>query len=142
MAKVYFAPYKAMKFKGDTPKEYAGSLARPKPKLRRGDIVIVDSRTAFNAVNNGFGEFEAVESIEFTRKDTQHDEHLQMELEALLGVRDENEVLKADKETLLGRVAALSEKINGLTLEIAVLKDTAVQSSGTAAEPADTIEVE
>ncbi len=64
MAKVCFAPFFAIRYAGEETKEFSHSLARPKPILETGDVVIVDKKTAFNLVEKGFGEFESVNSIE------------------------------------------------------------------------------
>jgi len=69
MAKVHFSPQAAIKYVGYKSKEFTASLARPKPTLKKGDIVIVDKRTSFNLVNKGFGEFVVVEDIEFVKAD-------------------------------------------------------------------------
>ncbi|MBE0498572.1 MAG: hypothetical protein IBX43_04945 [Campylobacterales bacterium] len=63
MAKVHFAPYSAIRYVGEKPTLFATSLARPKPMLEVGDIVITDKRTAFNLVHKGFGNFEMVEDV-------------------------------------------------------------------------------
>ena len=67
MAKVYFAPFRAIKYVGAKAKTLHISLARPKPTLKKGDIAIVDKVTAFNLVNKGFGEFVNVDDISFTK---------------------------------------------------------------------------
>ena len=69
MAKVYFGPYKAVKYVGTKAKELSTSLARPKPVLKKGDIVIVDKRQASNMTLKGFGEFELIDEITFVKKD-------------------------------------------------------------------------
>ena len=56
MAKVHFAPYCAIVYVGSKTKELSTSLARPKPIIKRGDIVIVDKKDAHNFVNKGFGQ--------------------------------------------------------------------------------------
>lgn len=66
MAKVLFAPFYAVKYIGSETKEFTSSLARPRPSISTGDIVIVDKRTAFNLVEKGFGDFEMVSNIELT----------------------------------------------------------------------------
>jgi hypothetical protein len=70
MAKVHFAPNSAIRYVGAETKEFTNSLARPKPVLEYGDIIIVDRRTAFNLVNKGFGEYEDVEAIEIAKTKT------------------------------------------------------------------------
>ena len=69
MAKVYYEPYKAIKYVGTKAKVFNTSLARPKPTLKKGDIVIVDKVSAFNLVNKGFGDFVYEDTIEFTKKE-------------------------------------------------------------------------
>lgn len=71
MAKVHFAPNSAIKYVGSKAKVFDTSVARPKPMLKKGDIVVVDRKTAFNLVHKGFGDFKAVESIEFIKADAQ-----------------------------------------------------------------------
>jgi len=63
MPKLYFAPSHAVRYIGKEPKEFAYSLARPKPMLENGDIVVVDKRTAHTLTRKGFGEFEEVDNI-------------------------------------------------------------------------------
>jgi len=82
MAKVYYEPYKAIKYVGTKAKVFNTSLARPKPTLKKGDIVVVDKVTAFNLVNKGFGDFVYEEKIEFKKADKEFSEkfaHLQEE---------------------------------------------------------------
>ena len=69
MAKVHFAPYRAIKYTGAKAKEFSGSLARPRPILKKGDIVIVDKKTAFNLTRKGFDNFVEVKDIEFVKAD-------------------------------------------------------------------------
>lgn len=83
MGKVCFQPYYAIKYIKDEPKEFVHSLARPKPVLEKGDVVIVDKRTAFNLVQKGFGEFEMVDSIEIASSD-EADSVVVQEIETLL----------------------------------------------------------
>ncbi len=64
MAKVHFAPMYAVRYVGTKTKEFSTSLARPKPTLNTGDILIVDKRQAFILTKKGFGDFEQVENIE------------------------------------------------------------------------------
>jgi hypothetical protein len=82
MSKVCFQPYYAIKYIKDEPKEFVHSLARPRPILEKGDVVIVDKRTAFNLCTKGFGEFEMVDSIEFSSSDK--DGAVEEEIETLL----------------------------------------------------------
>ena len=69
MAKVHFAPYSAVKYVGSKAKELSTSLARPKPILKKGDIVIVEKKDAFNLVTKGYGDFVFVDVIEFKKGD-------------------------------------------------------------------------
>ena len=78
MAKVYYEPYKAIKYVGTKAKVFNTSLARPKPTLKKGDIVIVDKVTAFNLVNKGFGDFVYEEKIEFIKADKEISEKLEL----------------------------------------------------------------
>jgi hypothetical protein len=71
MAKVYFAPFSAIKYIGAKAKVFNTYLASPKPTLKKGDILIVDKVTAFNLVKKGFGEFVDVADIEFSKADVQ-----------------------------------------------------------------------
>lgn len=63
MSKVHFEPNSAIRYIGKEQKEFTTSLARPKPIMEHGDILIVDKRVAFNLTQKGFGEFEMVEEI-------------------------------------------------------------------------------
>ena len=69
MAKVHFAPSVAIRYVGAKQKEFTHSLARPKPMIKRGDIIIVDKKTAFNLVQKGYEEFVNVKTIEFIKAD-------------------------------------------------------------------------
>ena len=71
MAKVFFEPLCAVKYTGSKAKEFLYSLARPKPFLKKGDIVIVSRKDSFNLVSKGHGEFVSVDKIEFVKADTQ-----------------------------------------------------------------------
>lgn len=107
MAKVHFEPMCAVKYVGAKAKDFNTSLARPKPRLKKGDIVIVDKKTSFNLIQKGFGEFVEVKSISFTKADaeaqemedalTAENEDLITELEAQ---RAMNEKLLADIKVL------------------------------------------
>lgn len=95
MAKVHFAPYSAIRYVGSKTKELSTSLARPKPMLKRGDIIIVDKKSAHNFVNKGFGEFEFVENIEFLKKDIEANDTLEQTQERLSAFENENNSLFA-----------------------------------------------
>ena len=69
MARVLFEPNCAVKYVGAKAKVFDTSIARPKPTIKKGDIIIVDKRTAFNLTQKGFGDFKAVENIEFVKSD-------------------------------------------------------------------------
>jgi hypothetical protein len=96
MATVHFAPYSAIKYIGSKAKVFHTSLARPKPKLKKGDIVIVDKKTAFNLVHKGFGEFELVEDISFVKADIQRAEELQKEIETEVEETTSEDVVAED----------------------------------------------
>lgn len=100
MAKVFFGPYAAIKYVGAKSKELAVSVARPKPKLKKGDIVILDKRSAFNLTKKGFGEFEEVKDISFVKADTETVKKIS-ELEALvLELQEANAKLVEENESL------------------------------------------
>ena len=94
MAKVYYEPYKAIKYVGTKAKVFNTSLARPKPTLKKGDIVVVDKVTAFNLVNKGFGDFVNEEKIEFVKADKELSEKLAY-------LEEENAKLKEELATAL-----------------------------------------
>lgn len=100
MAKVHFAPYSAIKYVGSKAKDFNTSLARPKPTLKKGDIVIVEKKDAFNLVSKGFGEFVTVDAIEFKKADVAN------ELEdEVLRLMDENTKLNAELLVALALLA-------------------------------------
>jgi len=103
MAKVHFAPNSAIKYVGAKSKEFVTSLARPKPRLKKGDIVIVDKKTAFNLVTKGFGDFENVEAIEFVKND--------------VATSNEITLLKAENEELKKELAEALELLVAETPE-------------------------
>ena len=102
MAKVYFAPNKAIKYVGSKSKEFTSSLARPKPVLKKGDIVIVDKKTCFNLVTKGFKEFVEVEDIEFVKSDVKTLAEIKSLTEKLVAFEAENNSLFA-KNVELGK---------------------------------------
>ena len=104
MAKVHFAPNVAIEYIGSKHKEFHTSLARPKPKLVKGDIVIVDKRTAFNLVHKGFEEFVYVEDIEF-KKDSKSAADLKKEL---IAYKEHNNKLFAQNVALIKELDSLS----------------------------------
>ena len=89
MAKVYYEPYKAIKYVGAKAKVFHTSLARPKPKLVKGDIVIVDKVTAFNLVNKGFGDFVSVDTIEFVKSEKDNAERISLLEEENIRLKEE-----------------------------------------------------
>ena len=110
MAKVHFEPMCAVKYVGVKAKDFNTSLARPKPRLKKGDIVIVDKKTSFNLIQKGFGEFVGVESISFTKADVEAQEMedaLTAENEELIA---ELEAQRAVNENLLTELKALQAK--------------------------------
>jgi hypothetical protein len=109
MAKVHFAPSVAIKYVGKKAKEFHHSLARPRPVLKQGDIVIVDKRTGFNLVHKGFGDFKDVLEIGFVKADA--------------ALNEELEYLKEENEDLTNKVAELE-----LLLEEQGLGDDTEQS--------------
>lgn len=110
MAQVHFAPYSAIKYVGTKAKEFPTSLARPKPMLKKGDIVIVDKRSAFNLVNKGFGEFTNVELIEFTKKDIESNQEFEELKERLSSFEAQNNELFSKNLELLKEIDSLKEK--------------------------------
>lgn len=107
MATVYFKPSAAVRYMGRKQKEFPLSLARPRPKLRLGDIVIVDRATAYKLTKKGFGEFEQVESIDFVKKEAEEYLHT-LEMEAKVeALTEENERLAAQNEELTKALNAM-----------------------------------
>jgi len=111
MAKVHFAPNTAIKYVGSKSKEFSTSLARPKPMLKKGDIIIVDKRSAFNLVNKGFGEFVEVETIEFVKADTQTVEEIAQLKEKLSAFESQNNELFATNVALSLEMDSLKEEM-------------------------------
>lgn len=95
MATVHFAPYKAVKYVGSKAKELTTSSARPKPILKKGDIVIVDKRTGFNMVHKGFGLYEDVENISFVKADKETAATIQELQEKIASLNEEIELLQS-----------------------------------------------
>lgn len=98
MAKVHFAPNCAVKYVGAESQVFNTSLARPKPKMNKGDILIVDRKTAFNLVQKGFGLFVDVEDIKFIKEEkeaAQRIEELELQVSKLT---QEIEQYKAEEE--------------------------------------------
>jgi len=109
MAKVYFAPFSAVKYVGTKAKVFNTSLARPKPVLKKGDIVIVDKVTAFNLVNKGFGEFVDVTEIEFKKADTENAEEFNSIESELVVLREQNAKLNTELLVALEIIAQADE---------------------------------
>jgi len=106
MAKVHFAPSSAIKYIGNKSKEFTSSLAKPKPRLKKGDIVIVDKRTAFNLVTKGFGDFVEVSAIEFLKSDIKTLDEFETLKERLLASQNENNALFAKNVELTKQLNA------------------------------------
>lgn len=111
MATVYFAPNAAVRYVGKKHKELATSLARPKPILKQGDIVVLDKRSAFNMTTKGFGDFVAVESISFTKKDKLTEEELKALQEEISQLREEVLVLQEERKSLQDKNMELAQKL-------------------------------
>ena len=107
MATINFAPYKAVKYVGKKAKGFSHSLARPKPTLKNGDIVIVDKKTAHTLVNKGFEEFKDVESISFAKKDVELQERYQ-------SLENELEVYKNHNNELFAKNVQLTKELSEL----------------------------
>lgn len=107
MARVHFAPNCAVKYMGAKAKDFNTSLARPKPRLVKGDIVIVDKKTAFNLVQKGFGEFESVDKIAFNKAESA--EHVAIE-----ELKAEMQVVREEIQELIeenSRMLEINEKL-------------------------------
>ena len=109
MAKVYYEPYKAIKYVGTKAKVLNTSLARPKPILKKGDIVIVDHVTAFNLVNKGFGDFVYVDIIEFVKSDVRAADELVSIKEKLVAFENENNELFAKNVELTKQLTQVKD---------------------------------
>lgn len=123
MAKVHFAPYEAIKYVGSKSKEFSASLARPKPTLKKGDIIIVDKKTAFNLTVKGFGEFVEVEDISFTKSDIATEIYISELKEKLKAYENENNALFSAKVELNAKLKALNDellKVDALSLDTGV----------------------
>ncbi|MGB3988532.1 MAG: hypothetical protein WBK67_02445 [Minisyncoccales bacterium] len=107
MAKVHFAPYSAIKYVGSKAKDFNTSLARPKPTLKKGDIVIVEKKDAFNLVSKGYGEFVMVDEIAFLKADIENADALKELEDEVLRLTEENAKLNAE---LLVALASLAEE--------------------------------
>jgi len=107
MAKVYFAPYSAIKYVGTKAKVLNTSLARPKPKLVKGDIVIVDKKVAFNLVHKGFDEFVSVDEISFVKADVSSEQ----KIKALV---EKTQALENEIHSLFSKNVELTRVLNDL----------------------------
>ena len=121
MARVYFEPGAAVKYVGAKHKRFDTSLARPKPTLKRGDIVIVDKRAAFNLTRKGFGEFEEVDMIEFVKADTKRGEQL-------IKLEEELDAYKKHNNELFDKNVELSKELD--TTNAALSAAAADEASG------------
>jgi len=124
MAKVHFAPNSAIKYVGSKAKVFDTSLARPKPTIKKGDIIIVDKRTAFNLTHKGFGDFKEVDSIEFVKSDV-HTAETISKLKEELGVALKSLASDEDSEELKAYKTQNNElfaKNVELTKELTALK--------------------
>ena len=123
--KLYYAPAVAVEYIGADGKDFAASLARPKPMLNCGDIVITDNRTAYNLINKGFGQYKSVESIEIPDMDKllAENKHLNNERERL---NNECEHLNNECEHLKGELAKALEFLSDdeTTIEEVVIPET------------------
>lgn len=120
MATVHFAPSCAIKYVGSKGKVFTTSLARPKPTLKKGDIIIVDKKVAFNLVTKGFGEFVNVDEISFTKSDTATQESIDAMQEKLAAFENENNDLFAKNVELAKQLDTLNQELlaaNALLLD-------------------------
>jgi hypothetical protein len=104
MATVHFAPQEAIKYTGKKAMEFTYSLARPKPVLKQGDIVIVDKRTAQILTRSSLYAFESVDEISFNKSDVasaQKIESLEEELSEVTKQRDDVQSKLEDLEESL-----------------------------------------
>ncbi|MDX9744243.1 MAG: hypothetical protein RBT59_10520 [Arcobacteraceae bacterium] len=62
--KVFFYPYAAIRFIGETKKEFTRSVIRPNPIVENGDILIMTPVDAYNTVRLFPTEWEKVENLE------------------------------------------------------------------------------
>ncbi len=99
MATVHFKPYSAVKYVGSKSKEHLTSLARPKPVLKKGDILIVDKRQAANMTTKGFGEFIAVDDISFVKADVATAQDLKEHKDEVERLTEYTQVLEEQIET-------------------------------------------
>ena len=107
MAKVHFAPSCAIKYVGSKAKVFNTSIARPKPLLKKGDIIIVDKKTAFNLTMKGFGEFVEVDAISFTKSDSATQEQMQTLEDTIDAYKNENNALFARLSEATAKITAL-----------------------------------
>lgn len=126
MAKVYFGPYKAVKYVGQKKKTLHVSLARPKPELMRGDIVIVDKMQAFNLTQKGHGDFLEIDSIEFVKAETEASVRMNQ-------IEAENDVLQAENEALHSANEQLKAELAAADATILSLRDDMSEETATPA---------
>lgn len=110
MAKVHFAPYSAVKYVGSKAKELSTSLARPKPILKKGDIVVVEKKDAFNLVTKGYGDFVFVDAIEFKKGDTETVAMMDALEAGQKSLQEHNEKLAHELEVALAKLAESKDK--------------------------------
>lgn len=127
MAAVHFAPYAAVKYTGTKATEFSISTARPKPTLKRGDIMIVDKRTAFNLTHKGFGNYEEVEEIKFIKADVQRKQELKAVTEKFEAVTAENHALFEKNVALVEELTALK---GSMAAEKSMQKDDTTKQDG------------
>jgi len=136
MAKVFFAPMCAIRYVGAKSREFTHSLARPKPTIKKGDILIVDKTTAFNLTVKGYGEYESVDTIEFVKGDAHTAETIK-ELEAInANLSQEATVLMIENEKLKAELAiALAPVLDANTTQEG---ETSTQESETSTQESET----
>jgi len=108
MAKVHFAPNCIVKYIGENPKEFTHSLARPRPILSKGDLVVVDKRTCFNLTVKGFGEFEEIKELSILDENIDTFEAFEQQKEELEKLRGEVKTLEELNISLLESLEALN----------------------------------
>ena len=138
MAKVHFAPFGAVKYVGAKNIELATSIARPKPILRRGDIVIVDKRTAFNMTVKGFGNYEAVEDISFVKADSETSDKIESLETTIVGLEKNLDEHKSELERLNTQIVELEAVKVAYDELVASLSTPKDETENTGTETLDT----
>lgn len=107
--KVFFSPYKAIRYIGEKEQEFTRSLARPKPIVKNGDYCIVTKKDAYNLcrlfptlwkqVDDGFLNLEILSLEDDIRFQAIQDEEqrLNFEIEEL---KEQLEELESENEEL------------------------------------------